>query len=250
MKKYSNCSSMISSYPSNPTEISINHNLKILTKTNNFCKANQLCSDDGKITNRISKLIGQNFMFAIEYFPNHSFWIKINQVNISQIKNSNLVNNWIDENSKLYLMHELESNFPSYKNQSMYDGKYTAYYNHLDNKIQTTLLNRTNEIDVICEIEKNTNHDQNHFIQLKRFRKCLNVNTEVLFSPNKDFDGCYSQNIMPSLQYCAYSCATDEYCTRFYYNNLTKDCIIAQYIVSLIPTYANRTNGWDCYSLN
>ncbi|RTG85317.1 uncharacterized protein DC041_0008894 [Schistosoma bovis] len=199
MKKYSYCSSMISSDSSNPTEISIIHNFTIVNKTNNFCKANQLCSDYGKTINRISNLIGQNFMFVVEHFPNHSFWINMNQMNISQIKN------WIDEHSKSYFMNESESNFPSYKNQSMYNGKYTAYYNHLDHKIQTTLLNRTDKIDVICETEKNTNHDQNHFIQLKQFRKCLNVNTEVLFSPNKDFDGCYSQNIVSSLQYCAYT---------------------------------------------
>ncbi|CAH8472246.1 unnamed protein product [Schistosoma margrebowiei] len=253
IKKHSNCSSIISLSSLNSTKISVIQNFVLLIhKTNNFCQANQFCSNYGKINNQISNVIGQNYKLAIKHFFNYSFWIKINQMNILQIKYSNSTNFWINEYSKLILMNELESNLRSYGNhneQFQYHGKYNTFYNHFDGKLQTTLSNRIDEINIICEIKDYTNH--NDFIQLRLFQKCLNVSSEELFSPHKNFDGCYIQNIKSSLQYCAYSCAKDEYCTRFYYNNLTKDCIVTQYIVSLIPTYhENRGNGWDCYSLN
>ncbi|CAI2724126.1 unnamed protein product [Schistosoma spindalis] len=259
IKEHFHCSSITPLCSLDSNQINIIHSYIILNKTEYFCKANQLCADYGKKTNQISYLIGQNYKNAMKCFPNHSFWTKINQINFLLLKNNNLSNYWIDGLSRSYLMNELESNLPSfYENKSLSNGKYIAFYNHLDDKLQTTLTNRTNEIDVVCEIEQNVinnkisnNQNDNHFIQLKQFQKCSNVNTEELLSPHEDFDGCYSQNRESNLQYCAYSCVKDEYCTRFYYNNITNDCIVTQYIVSLIPSYhPHKGKEWDCYSLN
>ncbi|CAH8479760.1 unnamed protein product [Schistosoma rodhaini] len=261
IKKLSIYSSLLnSSCSSNPTAVNPIQNFILLNKTKRFCEANEMCANHGRNNNQIINLIGQNYNLAIECFKNKTFWTRINQMNYLQLNNPNYTHLWIDGPSEPYLIPNLESHLP-YRIKRVhndgYDEKYIAFYNHLDDILQTTLPNRTDEIDVICELEQNINKSRNndknhnHFIQMKQFHKCSNGSKEGLFSPGKSFDGCYSYNNELNFQYCAYSCARDEYCLRFYYNHLTNGCILTQYIISLIPSYyPNNGSEWDCYSLN
>ncbi|CAH8450430.1 unnamed protein product [Schistosoma turkestanicum] len=256
MKKHSICTSPnMHCYP-NLENVSAVQCFISLNVTKFFCEANERCATYGKTMNRISNLVGRNYNSVIKYFPNKSFWTRINQMNFRQLQNSTKY--WIDGFSKPYLMNTLESDL--HMDGSEYNGKHIAYYDHLDNTLLPTLSNRTDAIDVICEVEQNNNNNttirdnnknHNHFIHIKQFQKCLNVSNEELFSPGKCFDGCYSQITMLNVQQCAYRCAEDENCLRFYYNHLKNTCILTQYIISLIPSYyQNMKQEWDCYSLH
>ncbi|TNN11049.1 hypothetical protein EWB00_004923 [Schistosoma japonicum] len=234
--------------------------------TKEFCEANRICTNYGKQLNQHSYLIGKHFVEIINFTQNQSFWTKINQINLLDIKNSNFTEKiyWLDEMNKHYDHEKLESDLQSYlmKGIITFNGKYIAYYNATDRMLQTTSLHHNNLLDIICEIECNKNNtstinqtkkiDQNYenFIKYKRYHKCSYRNNTDLLSPNQYFDGCNSQSFVNNKFLCAYSCTKDEYCPRFYFNNSTNHCILTHYTASPIPYSYKEENGeWECYSV-
>ncbi|KAK4473910.1 hypothetical protein MN116_003235 [Schistosoma mekongi] len=241
----------------------------ICCNTNEFCEANKICTNYGKQLNQSSYLIGKHFIDIKNFTQNQSFWIKINQINLLDIKKFNLMkkNYSLDEmNNEQYNNDKLQSDLQLYlENENItLNGKYIVYYNATNRILQTTSLHHINALDIICEIQcennntstihenkqNTTNNNNRIFIKYKRYQKCSYRNNTDLLSPNQYFDGCYSQSIVDNKFLCAYSCTKDEYCPRFYFNNSTNDCILTHYTASPIPYSYNKVNGeWECYSL-
>ncbi|CAH8456944.1 unnamed protein product [Heterobilharzia americana] len=182
--------------------------------TDEFCRANEICSNYGKSVRQSATLVGGKFFQTMNYTINipQSFWTSINQI---ELMNENIVgyenvsNYWIDSQSHepLYI-NQLETDLRNFfKNIDDYSGKNVAYYDHNKKTLQITHSKRKDPIAVICELGGsktcNASYDE-EFLVIKTFQRYLYQNDKRLFANNPYFYGCSLHNGNKSRLECAY----------------------------------------------
>ncbi|CAH8452772.1 unnamed protein product [Heterobilharzia americana] len=192
--------------------------------TDEFCRANEICSNYGKSVRQSATLVGGKFFQTMNYTINipQSFWTSINQI---ELMNENIVG------------------YENWKN--------VAYYDHNKKTLQITHSKREDPIAVICELGSsktcNASYDE-EFLVIKTFQRYLYQNDKRLFANNPYFYGCSLHNGNKSRLECAYSCMYGDRCSLFFHNKITGTCVLTRYVRSSMPlNYSSEKGEWSGY---